>query len=98
MRREFPVKVKVAAYERAGGCCEHCTAPIRGGAHYDHRIPDALGGEPVLSNVQVLCRTCHGLKTSQQDVPTIAKSKRTHAKHISAREKRGWRRSPYTRG
>lgn len=95
MRREFPSKVRVAAFERAGGHCEQCTVKIVGGqARYDHRVPDAIGGEPTLDNCQCLCRTCHDLKTHKTDVPTIAKSKRTHAKHINARDKRGGFRKP----
>ncbi len=88
MRREFPAKVKVAAFERAGGRCEDCTAIIRHGAHYDHRVPDALNGQPTLENCRLLCRTCHALKTNTEDIPKIAKSKRTRAKHVNAREKR----------
>ena len=94
-RREFPPSVRVAAFERCGGKCDHCTAKIIGGqAHYDHRVPDALGGEPALENCQVLCRTCHGLKTAKEDIPRIAKSKRVKARHINAREKRSSFRKP----
>ncbi len=96
MRREFPAKVKVAAFERARGRCETCTALILYGAQYDHRIADGIGGEPSVENCQVLCKTCHDLKTTTEDVPKIAKSKRVRAKHVNARVKRsgfrGWRR------
>ncbi len=94
MRREFPAKIKAAAFERCGGHCEQCTAPIRYGAQYDHRVPDALGGEPTLTNCRVLCKTCHGLKTTQEDVPRIAKVKRVRGKHINANDKRGGFRKP----
>lgn len=88
-RREFPAKVKVAAFERAGGRCEECTARLGpGNVEYDHHIPDGLGGEPVLDNCVVLCRTCHRSKTSTQDVPRISKMKRQRAKHVGARVKR----------
>ena len=95
-RREFPAKVKVAAFDRAQGRCEECTVEIRpgNGPEYDHRIPDALGGEPVLDNCAVLCRSCHGAKTAREDVPRIAKAKRVAAKHIGARPKT---RMPYRR-
>lgn len=92
MRREFSTKVKVAAFERSGGRCEQCTARIPAGAHYDHRVPDAVGGEPTLENCQVLCRSCHGVKTSTEDVPAIAKTKRVRNRHINAEpRKRGFR-------
>jgi hypothetical protein len=85
MRREFSKSVRVAAWERSNGQCEACTRKLfPGDIHYDHRIPDALGGEPTLENCDVLCRSCHGLKTTKADVPTIAKAKRIYAKHIGA--------------
>jgi 5-methylcytosine-specific restriction protein A len=98
MRREFSAAVRVAAFERAGGNCEKCTAPLVGSnrPQYDHAVPDAVGGEPTLANCLVLCRSCHGRKTSKTDVPEIAKTKRIHSKHIGAlgkkrRHFRGWR-------
>lgn len=84
MRREFTPKIKLAAWERSGGHCEDCLARIIGRPEYDHRIPDALGGEPELSNCQVLCSKCHRLKTSGEDVPRIAKTKRTKRKAVNA--------------
>ena len=85
MRREFSSKTKTAAWERANGQCEACTARLSPGhTHYDHIVPDALGGEPILENVQVLCSACHGRKTAKQDVPRIAKAKRQQRAHIGA--------------
>lgn len=86
-RQEFPASVKRAAWDRckdANGIarCENCTARLSGAnVHYDERRDgefdhaqcDALLGEPTLENCQVLCKTCHGLKTTQ-DRKTIAKS------------------------
>lgn len=87
-RREFSPKVKVAAFERAGGQCEGCTAHLYPGKfHYDHRIPDALGGEPTLENCQVLCTNCHSAKTATEDVPRIAKGKRQQRAHLGAKPK-----------
>jgi 5-methylcytosine-specific restriction endonuclease McrA len=88
-RREFPAKIKVAAFERSGGHCERCTAPLRVGRFaYDHVLPDALGGEPTLINCEVLCASCHGAKTFSGDVPRIAKMKRQRASHIGAQTRR----------
>ena len=91
-RRPFPTKVMVAAFDRAKDHCEGCGAPLRVGRfHYDHIVPDAMGGEPTLENCAVLCLSCHGEKTTKRDVPTIAKVKRIRAKHIGAtRPKRPW--------
>jgi 5-methylcytosine-specific restriction endonuclease McrA len=84
-RREFSTKVKVAAFDRAADHCECCGARLQvGRIHYDHIIPDALGGDPTLENCAVLCRGCHGVKTAREDVPRIAKAKRVRAKHIGA--------------
>lgn len=98
MRREFTAKVKVAAYERAGGQCEACGAPLRPGhVHYDHVVPDALGGSPTIENCAVLCTACHGVKTTRQDVPQIAKMKRQRARHIGAKPPSKWRKPPGTK-
>lgn len=87
-RREFPARVKVAAFERANGHCEGCTAKLHVGKyHYDHRLPDALTGKPTVENCQVLCTACHGAKTADQDVPRIAKANRVRAKHVGAKAK-----------
>ena len=90
MRREFSAKVKQAAFERSGGYCESCTAPLSPGhIHYDHVIPDALGGDPTLDNCACICSACHGRKTSKSDVPRIAKMKRQRSQHIGAKSKSG---------
>ncbi len=92
MRREFSARVRVQAFERAGGVCEQCTARLYPGKfHFDHRIPDALLGEPILANCVVLCLACHGEKTTKEDVPRIAKAVRQRQKHLGARPpKRPW--------
>lgn len=90
-RREFKQKVKRAALDRAKGTCEAagCDSPLVAGRfHFDHIIPDALGGEPTLDNCAVLCFLCHRDKTTKHDVPRIAKSKRI------SRHFRGIRKEP----
>lgn len=77
MRHEFPTKVKAAAALRAHGYCESCTRKLMtGDYHYDHDIPDQLGGQPTLENCRVLCKACHSAKTAKTDIPRIAKAKR----------------------
>ncbi len=83
MRREFSKQVKRDAFMRAEGQCEGKVKGLRCGSrlqhgrfHYDHDIPDALGGEPELWNCVVLCIPCHSAKTGKQDIPAIAKTKR----------------------
>ena len=102
-RREFSARVKTQAWERAGGHCQKCTALLYPGrTHYDHVLPDWLGGEPTLDNCEVLCTSCHSEKTATEDVPRIAKTKRQRANHIGARVKSGppipgSKRSPWKR-
>lgn len=84
MRKEFTASVKLEAWERCGGFCADCLTKIIGRPEYDHIIPDALGGEPTLDNCQVLCSKCHRLKTSERDVPRIAKTKRQKRKALNA--------------
>lgn len=91
MRRPFPAKVMLAAYERAKEHCQECGCPLRPGKfHYDHIIADALGGEPTLENCAVVCTSCHGVKTRTKDQPAIAKVKRVAAKHIGIRKPSTW--------
>ncbi len=87
-RREFPKSVKVAAFQRANGKCESCTARLYPGKYeYDHKLADTFGGEPTLENCEVLCSACHGAKTFKSDIPMAAKSNRVRAKHIGAKVK-----------
>ena len=100
VRREFPAKVRVAAFERADGRCEYieigpgdfrCTAKlVPGNLFYDHIIPDGLGGEPTLENCQCLCKAHHDPKTRTEDVPRIAKMKRQRRNYIGAKPPSRW--------
>lgn len=96
MRQEFPAKVKQAAFDRAKGQCERCTARLYPGKYrYNHRIPDALGGDPTLENCELLCLACDTPQTYGKDIPAIAKSKRVRRKHAGIKKPRSiraWRR------
>jgi 5-methylcytosine-specific restriction protein A len=88
MRREFSKQVKRDAFLRANGSCEECGARLPvAGFHYDHEIPDGLGGEPTLDNCAVRCIPCHDRKTRGKDVPAIAKMKRIRDRHQGIRKK-----------
>lgn len=95
MRQEFPAKVKERAYERCNGKCEGCGAPLQKGRFtYDHRIPDALGGEPTLDNCQVLGWCCDKPKTAG-DQTVIAKVKRIRRRERGVKKPRSitrWRK------
>lgn len=90
-RQEFPKSVKEQAWERCGGCCEDVAcqgAQILDGAHYDHIIPAALGGEGTLENCQVLCAWHHRRKTKAEDMPRISKAKRILEKRAGLRRRK----------
>lgn len=88
-RREFVKEIKRAALRRAAGFCEgiretgcRCDWPLSlGKFDFDHINPDGLTGEPTLENCQVLCRTCHDLKT-KQDREAIDRAKRREDAHF----------------
>jgi 5-methylcytosine-specific restriction enzyme A len=82
-RQEFTTRIKVAAFERSNGRCYECSARLVS-AEYHHIIPLAMGGKSTFENCMALCKACHKLKTTLQDVPAIAKAKRIEAKHIGA--------------
>lgn len=96
MRQEFSTKVKVAAFERAAGSCQRCSAKLfPGNVEYHHDIPAYFDGPNTLENCVCLCRTCHRALQTPKDQKVIAKSRRVRAKHVGAKRKsgfRGWRR------
>jgi 5-methylcytosine-specific restriction protein A len=104
-RTEFKATIKLGAFQRAKGCCEQCKSGVKlltGDIFYDHRIPDAMGGEATLDNCQVLCRSHHDAKTRKADVPAIAKVKRIERKRIGIRkpsklQSRGFSKAPAQR-
>lgn len=87
-RQEFPKPVRRDAFVRADGKCEgildtgaRCDCRLTVGKFaYDHIIPDWMGGDPVLSNCQVLCDPCHKVKT-KQDAADRAKTRRREDAH-----------------
>ena len=88
-RTEFTKRTMRDAYERSEGLCEGlksdgercCTDLTHRKKHFDHVIPDAIGGDNTLANCQVLCVPCHDEKTRKRDMPVIAKAKRNWDKH-----------------
>ena len=82
MRQEFPVKVRKAAWDRAGGICEcGCSQPFTNAdpVEYDHIVEAALGGEATIGNCIALRKSCHRAKTSER-APVIAKASRIERK------------------
>jgi 5-methylcytosine-specific restriction endonuclease McrA len=83
MRRDFTKAVKLAAFQRADGRCEKCTAQLYPGKYrYDHVVPDTFGGAPTLENCQVICIACDSEKTYGKDIPAIAKNNRMRERNL----------------
>jgi len=86
-RVEFPLATKLAALRRCGGKCEakncgYMFKKIAGEYEFDHVNPAAFcDGDVSLSNVAVLCCSCHAQKT-KQDIALIAKSNRITKKEF----------------
>jgi 5-methylcytosine-specific restriction protein A len=56
--------MRKAIREAGWAQCAKCPCRVLpSAADVDHVVPLALGGEDIDSNVQILCRPCHKLKT-----------------------------------
>lgn len=99
----IPVRVKDRVFDRAGHKCECCRTEIRVGMGWecDHITALVNGGEHRESNLQCLCRPCHGLKT-KLDVAIKAKGYATRSKMYghkrSARPMPGSKASGWKKG
>ncbi len=86
-RREFDKPTRRDAFARAKNSCEaylinlvypgllpDCKANLKAKKfHYDHIIPDAELGDPILKNCAILCVDCHSIKTNKRDKKSIAR-------------------------
>lgn len=94
-RKEFTRQTRRDAWARCGKRCEgilqsgeRCDAVLTVGKYeFDHVIPDEIGGSAELSNCQVLCLVCHGVKTGKIDIPMITRAKRVSDRHLGIRKR-----------
>jgi len=86
-RQAFSTTFRLSFFLDRKGACQTCNMTIQAGKPWDidHILPLALGGTNEPNNLQILCRPCHSAKTTQSDIPRIAKTKRLKAKHLGAR-------------
>jgi len=103
-RQIFSTSFRLNLFLKRKGTCASCSQKIDAGKAWDidHIIPLALGGTNEPKNLQILCKPCHQSKTSQSDIPRIAKTKRLKARHLGAKSPStcpipGSRRSPWKR-
>ena len=84
-RRTFSAKERLDYFLKANGCCAQCSLNISPGKRWDidHVIPLSLGGSNDMTNLQVLCQTCHSQKT-KADLSTYAKTLRIQSRHLGA--------------
>lgn len=76
-----PPRVKLRVFERANGCCQKCSRPLRPG-HWDtdHRKAIINDGENRETNLQALCDDpCHPTKTKAD----VAEKSRTYERKLS---------------
>ncbi|MDE9553419.1 HNH endonuclease [Xenorhabdus bovienii] len=61
-------KLKISVKQRDNHLCQHCLRQGRAitGTTVDHIQPKAHGGTDALSNLQLLCETCHQQKTATE--------------------------------
>jgi hypothetical protein len=50
----------------------------------DHVIADAIGGEPVIENAELICESCYSVK-NPADTSKAAKTKRIEAKSLGVK-------------
>lgn len=81
-----PPRVKLRIYEKFKGRCATCEGKIITGPQYDHIIPLVLGGENRETNLQLLCKGCHQIKTGV-DVAQKSLERRKKAKHLGIKTK-----------
>lgn len=88
-RLEFSKATKTEAFLRSGGRCEcGCGLKILGDPEYDHIVPAAIGGGNDVGNCRVMSKKCHKRKTTQEDIPQIARSTRLAEKRMGLRTKK----------
>ena len=103
-RPVFSTSFRLNLFLKRRGICTSCSQKNDAGKAWDidHILPLALGGTNELENLQILCKPCHHSKTSQSDIPRIAKTKRLKERHLGARSPStrpipGSRHSPWKR-
>lgn len=52
-------RLRFALFKKYGYKCQYCGKYAKGGLHLHHKIPVRMGGSHHLSNLVVLCSSCH---------------------------------------
>lgn len=78
-RRNWPIDLLTRMYRRQDGLCGcGCGEPLpalgRSGAHVDHVVPWAKGGQNNLDNLQLLLARCNWGKGTQCDIDELIRT------------------------
>lgn len=98
---DFTDKQRLEIWFECGGICCKCRRKLRPAKdkwRADHILPRALGGATSVSNGQVLCLDCDGIKTPQ-DIRRIRDADRAAKKHlgIGSERRQPWPKRAFRR-
>ena len=64
-------RLRQVVIRRDQGLCQQCKrdGKIRSGTDVDHIVAKSRGGTDDMSNLELLCRSCHASKTARESLP-----------------------------
>ena len=87
-RRSLSTRERLRLFTLHAGVCHLCGDKIDGTREaweISHDLPLALGGADDDDNRKPAHAKCHRRRTSERDIPAIAKSGRQRARHVGAK-------------
>lgn len=57
-------RTRLAVIARDEGICQLCGCVVKSYAQVDHIVPKAEGGSDAMSNLRLLCPSCHSRRTA----------------------------------
>ena len=90
-RKSLSTRERLRLFTLHEGICHICGGKIDGAREaweISHELPLELGGADDDENRKPAHYKCHRAVTAKQDIPSIAKARRQHAKHIGAQRKK----------
>lgn len=69
VRRKWATHVTELLWTRQRGRCNMCREElVRNDVEKDHVVPLCCGGDDAVSNLQILCGSCHNIKTAEDRI------------------------------
>ena len=84
-RKSISPKERLRLFTLHGGVCHLCGGKVHQGEAWEisHEIPLELGGSDEDDNNKLVAhKKCHRVRTSERDIPMIAKAHRLERKHL----------------